>query len=463
MLKCTITRLRKLGVITIILGLITFLIPGFGGTCYSINTFKYIFDKNFYILKHGYLIQVFTMEEKQYKALYALVVVLGLLAVISIVSSSLSLHKLTSIEDELKDLTGSISSMQTSINELSNKVVKINGTISLYKSELSSLSTSFSKNITQLEVMIEESHYPIQIRDAMGRIVVITHKPNRIVSTAPSITEILFTIGAGKLVVGVDDYSNYPTIVPKLVNEGKIARVGGFADINIEKVLSLKPDLVIGTTGVQFKFLHRLSEMGVTTLSLSSSSLTDVYADILLLGRITGHMNESIDLVEQLKNNITRIYMLTENTTRPTLLYVVWINPFYVAGGKSWFNDLIQLSGGKNAMENITVEWPSISLEEILKANPDVILLSEHAGGFVNAEQALKWLQSQPGGENLSAVKNNRIYMLHGELNDIASRPGPRIYVLQKTLAIILHPDLFGLKNVPNDLYIENITSITTG
>ncbi len=388
------------------------------------------------------------------------------LAILTLASLALSLKTASSVnylQEELGQVSQSIEELSNTIGELNSNMEKISSAVTDYSSRFNQFQNAFSTTINSLVKEIQESKFPLEIQDAMNRLVVITRQPEKIVSIAPSITEILFSINAGDLVVGVDDYSNYPPIVNQLVQEGKIEKVGGFADISIEKVLLLNPDIVIGTTGVQYKVLYKLSQTGLTTLSLKTESISDIFADILIIGKITGHTEDAINLVEELKNNITSLYLrITQETnTTPTIAYIVWIDPIYAAGGTCWFNDIIELSGGVNALGNITQEWPAISWEQIIEANPDIILVSEYAGGFTNASQVINWLEQQPGGQELTAVKTNNVYMLHGELNDIASRPGPRIHILQEALSLIMHPEIYNQTSIPNDLTIEYVYNAT--
>jgi len=366
-----------------------------------------------------------------------------------------------------QSLKTSIDEISKQISNASSQILSIGSSLSSLQqvgASLQSLNSTLSQRIDYLSKQIEELSYPIQVYDALNRTVFITQKPARIVSLAPSITEILFAINASSQVVGVDDYSNYPPIVLDLVKNGTIQRVGGFSTISIEKVVSLKPDLVIGTTGVQYKFVYTLSQIGITSISLRTESIDDIFSAILLLGKITGHYQEALNLDNEMKQEILRTYSLvTEKTQeRPTVAYIVWINPIYVAGGGSFWSDVLNLAGGINAFQNISQAWPLISWEDLVKENPSVIILSEYAGGFSNATQFIQWAMSQPGGSSIEAVKDGNVYMLHGELNDIASRPGPRVTELQLALSLILHPDLYGVTSVPKDLTLSDVMNLTS-
>jgi len=317
----------------------------------------------------------------------------------------------------------------------------------------------FNVALMELENRTAGAAFPIQIVDSLNRLVTIHKPPERIVSIAPSITEILFAIGAESLVVGVDEFSNYPPEVGELVKAGRIEVVGGFSNPSLEKILALKPDLVVGVSGVQARFLITISQMGVTTLCLDAENIEDVINDILILGRVTGRLENAIRLAERLRGEIADISRLASSFTasRPKALFIVWINPIYAAGGKSWISSAIEIAGGANALKEINASWPSISWEKVLESNPDVIVFAEGAGGLQSAEQALEWLSSQPGGKSINAVARGRVYMVHSELNDIFSRPSPRVVYALWTLLYLLHPDLFDVEKPPADLYLENV------
>ncbi|MGB9831653.1 helical backbone metal receptor [Fervidicoccus sp.] len=387
--------------------------------------------------------------QKESKTTLYVLILVGIIAIGSIIISYQNTRGISQINNDIEKMT------QITLN-LSNQIDSIQQSLNEYKlmsQQISSLNQSLSQQIQSLNNMIAQMNYPIQVYDALNRTVVITQQPTRIVSLAPSTTEMLFDIGAGNLVVGVDDNSNYPPIVNELVINGTIQRVGGFDSISLEKVISLKPDLVVGSTGVQFKYIYQLSQYGVTALSLNDESISDILTDILLLGKITGHYQQALNLTNNLKNEIISIYSkVSGSQNKPTVLFIVWVNPYYAAGGSSFWNDLISLSGGLNSLENVSQAWPAISWEDVVKLNPQVIIATEYAGGFSNATQLINWLESQPGGANISAVETGRVYMLHGNLSDIASRPSPRIVEMQEVLAAILHPEDFGNIQLPNDL-----------
>ncbi|WP_309492925.1 cobalamin-binding protein [Candidatus Hecatella orcuttiae] len=278
---------------------------------------------------------------------------------------------------------------------------------------------------------------PVTVTDDLGRTVTLTsYPPERIVSLAPSTTEILFALGLGDKVVGVDTYSDYPPEAADIE-----PKVGGFANINIEVVVGLEPDLVLATGGVQEKFVERLEELGITVIALSPQDMEDILNDIILVGEATGREEAAEKLVEELRQRIAAITEKTEaipREERPKVYYEVWHDPLMSAGPGSFAHSLIELAGGVNIFEDAATKYPEVSLETVLSRNPDVIIITPPDAPMpgVSPEE----LKARPGWSEIEAVKNDRIYQIHP---DLLSRPGPRIVNGLEALAKAIHPELF--------------------
>lgn len=278
---------------------------------------------------------------------------------------------------------------------------------------------------------------PVTVTDDLERTVTMTHyPPERIVSLAPSTTEILFALGLGDEVVGVDSYSNYP---PEAA--GIEPKVGGFANINIETVIGLEPDLVLAAGGVQERFAERLEELGLTVIVLSPKDVEGILNDILLVGKATGKEKVAEKLVDEMRD---RIAIITEKTKdiprdeRPKVYYEVWHDPLMSAGPGSFAHSLIEMAGGVNIFEDAATQYPEVSLETVLSRNPEVIIITPPDAPMpgVSPEQ----LKARPSWSEIKAVKDGRIYQIHP---DLLSRPGPRIVDGLEALAEAIHPELF--------------------
>jgi len=266
--------------------------------------------------------------------------------------------------------------------------------------------------------------------DDVGRSVEIGERPLRIVSLAPSITEILFAIGLSDEIVGVTEYSNYPL---EAVSKEK---VGSYVKLNIEKIVSLKPDLVIATAGGNpRKFVERLAKMGPPVFVIHPGKIKDIYANIRTIGAITGKEKEGNLLAERLQKRIDGIVEKVGGLPRPKVFFQLGANPLYTSGGGTFVDDLIKLAGGINIAGNEMVRYPVYSIEEIIKRGPDIIF-SVLMGTQVDISVAPFWSR----WPTVPAVQNGRIYAIDP---DIVNRPSPRIVDGLEAVARKLHPEAF--------------------
>lgn len=279
------------------------------------------------------------------------------------------------------------------------------------------------------------SAFPMTVIDGNGREVTIDSAPARIISLSPSNTEILFAVGAGALVVGDTEYCDYPAEAVSLT------KVGGYSadSISIETIVSLKPDLVIAEGSSQTTVIEALEQANIKVLAINSKSFEDVYANIELIGKVTDNEAEAIALVNEMK---ARVSAVTEKISsvpeeeHPTVFWEIWDEPLMTAGPNTFVGQMIRLAGGVNIFAELTEDWPAVSAEEIVQKNPAVIMGPDSHGDKLIAEQ----LAARPGWDQVDAVKNNRIYLIDG---NISSRPGPRIVDALESIAKSLYPDLF--------------------
>lgn len=277
--------------------------------------------------------------------------------------------------------------------------------------------------------------FPVTLTDDLGQEVTISAQPERIVSLAPSNTEILFAVGAGDQIVGVTEYCNYP---PEAQEREKI---GGFSakTISVEKIVSLEPDVVFSAGAIQQPVIEALGQAGIPVFAFDPEGVEGVYENIKLAGRLTGHADEAANVVSEMKE---RIGAVTEKTQaipedeRPTVFYEVWHEPLMTAGPTTFIGRLIELAGGKNIFADVIEEYPQVSAETIVQQNPDVILGPDSHGEQLTPEK----IEARPGWADIAAVQAGRIYLIDG---DIVSRPGPRLADALETIARDLHPDLF--------------------
>lgn len=276
---------------------------------------------------------------------------------------------------------------------------------------------------------------PVAYTDARDRPVIISAKPMRIVSLAPSVTEILFAIGAGPQVVGRTKFCNYPPEVMSL------PEIGGFSakSISVEAILDLQPDLVVAGSKSQGDVVSALESRGVTVFVLAPETLTDIETGIMMLGEITGNVTESTGLVVDMQ---TRIKAVTAKVNtipaekRLRVFYEVWHEPLTTTSGGTFIGELLTLAGATNIFNNLAETYPKVSAEQIIESDPQVIL----APGSHSDQLTAKVIAARPGWEKLSAVKNNAIHVVD---SDIVSRAGPRVVDALEAIAKALYPELF--------------------
>ncbi len=273
------------------------------------------------------------------------------------------------------------------------------------------------------------SPFPATVSDFQGRSVTIPSRPTRIVSIGPSITEFLFALGAGDRVVGVDDFSDQPAAATK------IDKVGG-VKVNVEKVVSLKPDLVLS---VKFSdgTIEKLASAGVTVLVVDPQTLADVSKTAVLVGTADGADGNKLasDIEAQLAQVKQKV---AAATTKPRVFHEVDASDPtkpYTVGPGSYIQDLIVLAGGTNIAANSGSAYPQLSLEEVVKDDPEIIVLGDADYGTTPEQVA-----ARPGWSAISAVKNKKISPISDSL---VSRPGPRVADAALAYAQIVHPELF--------------------
>lgn len=265
--------------------------------------------------------------------------------------------------------------------------------------------------------------------EELGRPVGLDHPPKRIVSLAPSVTEVLFAIGAGPQVVGVTDFCNRPPEASRRV------RVGGFASPDLERILRLRPDLVIAFGPLQLKIAEALRRKGVEVLWLYPQSLEEVLESFVRIGQVTGHRQEGIWLKEVVRRRlelIGRSLGRLEDAQRPRIFRVMGLDPPGTVGGRSFQSSIFRAAGGRNVFEDVPRGFFYVDLKEVLRRSPDVVLLCDN-----DPLEAKQELQRRPGWAELQAVKQHRVLVLPC---DLICRPGPRVAEAVAQIAAFLYP-----------------------
>ena len=274
----------------------------------------------------------------------------------------------------------------------------------------------------------------IEITDQLGRRVVL-EPPQRIISLAPSNTEILFALGLADRLVAVTDYCNYP---PEAKTKPSI---GGFSTPNIEEIVALSPDLVLATSIHENKIIPQLESKGLTVFALAPKTLDEVLASIKLMGEVTGKEKEADELLKKMQD---RIKVVTDKTSslpeakRPAVFYLTWHDPLMTSGVGTLLQELIQKAGGRNIFAEV-IGTKSVDLELLVARNPQVMIAGVGMGS--GGDKTYQYLKTESRLQNTEASKNGRIYQIN---MDLTGRAGPRIVDGLEQFARCIHPEIFG-------------------
>ncbi len=266
------------------------------------------------------------------------------------------------------------------------------------------------------------------VKDQTGRNVDVPEHPHRLVSLAPSITEIIYALGLGHDLVGDTDNCEFP---PEALNK---PHVGTMVNPSLERIVALKPDLTLGTPEANRReTVVQLERLRIPLYGVKATTLEGTLASIEDLGKVLGRESEAKDLVAKMQARIDRVEKRVEGRPKPKVLFVVWYRPLVTIGPDTFIADVIRSAGGIPTGENLKGEWPRMSLEALLPENPAVIILPKTE----SFSPALEEFQTLPGWKNLRAVKEHRMYFVSENI----LRPGPRLVDALEELAGILHPE----------------------
>lgn len=267
--------------------------------------------------------------------------------------------------------------------------------------------------------------------DDSGRSITIPAKIERFVSLAPNLTEIAFAIGAGDRLVGNTTFCNYP-------EQAKgISKVGDTLQPSVERVLALKPQLVLVSTASQLQaFTSQLEEHGIALYINDPQSLEDVFLSITNLGDVLNQPAAASDLVKQLRARTEAVERSVAGRPRVRMFFQLSGQPLYTAGKSSFVTNLIERAGGQSVTADVNEAWPRLSDEAALASRPEaVIMLSGESMGAAANLKVARALQNAP------AVRTGRLYVIDG---DLLTRPGPRLVDGLEQIARALHPEAFG-------------------
>ncbi len=284
----------------------------------------------------------------------------------------------------------------------------------------------FSEGEREIQPVQEEKG--ISVIDSYNRTVTLEKPALRVVSVAPSITEIIFALGKGDILKGRTDYCDYPAEVLD------IPGIGSLREPDIEAIAELEPDIVIASTHFTKESLEKLTALSIPVAVLADQdSFEGVYRIIEEIAILIGAESEADLLVSSMKETVTSVLDTVRGKGTPSVYYVIGFGEYgdYTAGGDTFINQIIEMAGGDNIASGIS-GW-SFSLEQIVDSNPDIIICSK----YWNSKNSI---MTTNGYMDLPAVRNGNLYEID---NNMLDRQGPRLADGLMELAKIIHPDLF--------------------
>jgi iron complex transport system substrate-binding protein len=276
-----------------------------------------------------------------------------------------------------------------------------------------------------------------QITDELGRKVQIPREVGRVVSIAPNLTEIVFALGVGNHLAGDTDFCDYPAEAVRKPH------VGGPVNPNMEEIVSLRPDLVLATKSINRReTVNALDRLGLPVYVTDPHSVAEMIASVEHLGGALGAEKSAAVLAEDLRARLTDLDRRLAGASARRVLFVVWTNPLISVGRDTFIADALRRAGGRSVVAT-KAEWPHVSLEEIVRLQPEVLVFaSAHEG---NPQREIDALRKRPGWQNIKAMQDGKIVVV----SDAINRPAPRMVDAIERLAHALHPEAFSALGAP--------------
>jgi iron complex transport system substrate-binding protein len=276
--------------------------------------------------------------------------------------------------------------------------------------------------------------FPIDYTDDLGREIVIEKKVQRIISLAPAITEIIYALGLEDKLVAVSSACDYPE---EALNKDDVGRID---EPNIEKIISLEPDLVIAESVSKIETLNRLTELGIKNIGFKPGSINDTIEMIKDISYLSSAQSAGTELTAEMEKEHQSLKKLVakklENNDRKRVFYEIWSEPLYTAGSGTFIDSLIDAAGGYNVGREAQGSWPIYNMESLIAADPEVYISSQHSS---LEDLTLEKMRERKVLREISAFKNDRLYLVN---QDLVNRPSPRIIEGYKELIKAIFPEL---------------------
>jgi iron complex transport system substrate-binding protein len=287
-----------------------------------------------------------------------------------------------------------------------------------------------------------------EVTDETGRRVNVPQPVRRIISLAPNLTETIYALEAQELLVGDTDYCDYP---PEA--QGK-PKVGGAVNPNLERLVALKPDLVLVTTALNRReTVAALERLGIPTYATDPRSVETILTSIEHIADVIGERERGETLVAKLRERLAEVSRRLENRAPKRVLFIVWTDPLISIGRDTFLADALKRAGARSIVESAQ-DWPQVSLEEVVRLQPDFLVLASAHGE--ESETNFKSLRELPGWRSLKAVRNHRLAVI----SDAVNRPAPRLVNAIIELAKQLHPEVFAEPASPEKSEVNSLNTL---
>lgn len=252
----------------------------------------------------------------------------------------------------------------------------------------------------------------IQVIDDANRPVGLNQPAQRIISLSPHITELLYSAGAGEKIVGVDDYSNYPE------SAKSITRIGDANHLDIEKILSLQPDLIVawGSGQSHDKFIEQLLHLNLTVYISSPEDLEAIPHTVENLGKLAGSYDYAKQQSHKFRDELADIIKEYSGQASVSVFYEIWNQPLFTINGQHVMSKVIEICGGRNVFAELSILSPEVNIEAVISANPDVIIASGVVSGSDDEAQHPPWLDDWLQWPAINAARNNHLYYIPPDL-----------------------------------------------
>jgi iron complex transport system substrate-binding protein len=269
-----------------------------------------------------------------------------------------------------------------------------------------------------------------ELKDELGRRVILPDNPQRVVCLAPSLAETVYALGEEAVVVGVTDFTDDPPDAQKKPS------VGGLNDASVEKIVSLYPDMVLSLAEInREETVNELERLGIPVFVVDPQSLQGIMTSVQHVGDALNRSRDARGLLKRLEERRAAVAARVNGLPRPKVLVVIWYDPVITAGNKSFITDIVSAAGGESITADMDQAWPQISLEEVVRRAPDRVLLVRGTHGGITGED----LKARAGWDQIEAVRDNHIIYM----GERFFHPSPVVFDALEQLAKELHPEVF--------------------